>query len=149
MKCIRTAYTEIFLRAANRSTDATTVELYKKDWWVSHRTKLTGGLRLTEEGYSFLIKELDLHEHEVPFCDHVELCPSIVIYLDQNMSCPYFLTPKSITVFNEKEAFKLHLFASDIRKYGLMKAAKRRDYESQLDEIPYQLPSEYVIRTNA
>lgn len=123
----RKTYTKIFLKQADKSIDNANVALHMNTWWFSKRTKKTGGLRLSEEGYEFLIKEIELHEHEVPFTDQIELSPNIIIFFDQYLECPYYLTYKSLTVFSEKEAFKLHLFSDDIRKFGLIKAMKLRD----------------------
>ena len=106
--------------------DDATVSLYLHNWWYNKRTKKTGGLRLSEEGYEFLIKDLDLQEHEVPFNEHIELSPSVIIFLDRYLDCPYYLTFRSLTVFSEKEAFKLHMFSDDIRKLGLIKAMSMR-----------------------
>ena len=53
------------------------------------------------------------------------------IFLDQYLECPYYLTPFSLTVFSEKEAFKLHMFSDDIRKFGLMKALNARKSEDE------------------
>jgi hypothetical protein len=122
----RKTYTKIFLNQAGKSMDDATVSLYLHNWWYNKRTKKTGGLRLSEEGYEFLIKDLDLQEHEVPFNEHIELSPSVIIFLDRYLDCPYYLTFRSLTVFSEKEAFKLHMFSDDIRKLGLIKAMSMR-----------------------
>lgn len=119
-------YTKIFLNQAEKSTDAANVELHMHKLWYSRRHKKKGGLRLSDEGYEFLVKDLDLQEHEVPFTDQIELSPSIIIFLDQYLDCPYYLTHKSLTVFSEKVAFKLHMFSDDIRKFGLIKAMNSR-----------------------
>jgi len=56
----------------------------------------------------------------------VELSPQTIIFFDQFIDCPYYLTNQSITVFSEKKAFELMLFSDDIRKYGLIKAINSR-----------------------
>jgi hypothetical protein len=110
------------------------VKLHHKIWWQNTRNKAKGGLRLTDKGYEFLVKELDLKEYEIPFTEDIELSPQIIIFFDQFLDCPYFLTHRSLTVFSEKKAFELHLFSDDIRKFGLMKAMKaRRSDEKPLD----------------
>ena len=122
----RKTYTKIFLNQAGKSTDNANVSLHLHSWWYNKRIKKSGGLRLSEEGYEFLIKELDLQEHEVPFTEHIELSPSVIIFLDRYLECPYYLTFRSLTVFSEREAFKLHMFSDDIRKLGLIKAMSVR-----------------------
>lgn len=124
-------YTKIFLKQAEKSLDAATVELYLHKIWYSRRSKKKGGLRLSDEGYEFLVRDLELQEHEVPFTDQIELSPSVIIFLDQYLDCPYYLTHKSLTVFSEKAAFKLHMFSDDIRKFGLIKAMNARKEEEE------------------
>lgn len=127
----REAYTKIFLKSLDRSTDEANVKLYSHRWWKSNRTKKGGGLRLSDEGYVFLVEELDLEEYEIPFNDKIELSPQTIIFFDQFLDCPYYLTSQSLTVFSEKKAFELYMFSDDIRKYGLVKAINSRRKDSQ------------------
>lgn len=127
----RKTYTKIFLTQAEKSVDKANVALHLNKWWFSKRTKKKGGLRLSDEGYEFLVREIELQEHEVPFTTQLELSPAVIIFLDQYLECPYYLTHKSLTVFSEKEAFKLHLFSDDIRKFGLIKAMNIRNSEEE------------------
>ena len=76
---------------------------------------------------------LELKEYEVPFTESVELSPQTIIFFDRFMDCPYYLTPKSITVFSEKKAFELYMFSDDIRKYGLVKAINARKKSENVD----------------
>jgi hypothetical protein len=102
--------------------------------WQSKRTKEGGGLRLSEEGYTFLVTELELQEYEIPFTDRIELSPQTIIFFDHFLDCPYFLTNQSLTVFSEKKSFELYMFSDDIRKYGLVKAINARKKDAQTDE---------------
>jgi hypothetical protein len=131
----RETYTKIFLKEAGKSIDKATVKLHVDKWFHSRRTKRYGGLKLTDEGLEFLMRDLNLQPHEVPFLEPIELSPQIIIFFDQYLESPYYLTHKSLTVFSEKEAFKLHMFSDDIRKFGLVKAMNSRKSEDQLDEI--------------
>ena len=124
-------YTKIFLKQADKSIDPANVELHLHKWWYSRRLKKKGGLRLSDEGYEFLVRDLELQEHEVPFTDQIELSPNVIIFLDQYLDCPYYLTHKSLTVFSEKAAFKLHMFSDDIRKFGLIKAMNARKEDEE------------------
>jgi hypothetical protein len=130
----RESYTKIFLKALDRSCDDANVKLHIQKLWQSKRTKETGGLRLSDEGYEFLISELQLKEYEVPFSDRIELSPQTIIFFDQFLDCPYYLTAQSLTVFSEKKAFELYMFSDDIRKYGLVKAMNSRKHDSQTGE---------------
>jgi len=120
------AFTKIFLQQWDKSMDDANVKLFQRKWFINNRTKDGGGLRLTEDGYEFLIKELELKEYEIPFNDDIDISPQTIIFLDKYIDCPYYLTNKSITVFSEKKSFELMLFSDDIRKLGLVKAMNNR-----------------------
>jgi len=130
----RELYTKIFLKDLGRSTDDATVKMLMNKIWQSRRTKESGGLRLSLDGYEFLIGEVGLDSYEVPFTEHIELSPQTIIFFDRFMDCPYLLTNQSLIVFSEKKAFELHLFSDDIRKYGLIKAMNSRQSDSQLEK---------------
>lgn len=125
-------YTKIFLQTQEKSLDEANIKLYHRQWFKNTRSKTIGGLRLTDEGYAFLISEMKLAEYEVPFTEEIELNPQLIIFFDQFLDCPYYLTRHSLTVFSEKKAFELHFFADDIRKFGLMKALKKQQKEADL-----------------
>jgi hypothetical protein len=120
------SYTKIFLQQWDKSADEINIKLYQRKWFINNRTKNGGGLRLTDDGYMFLTDELDLKEYEIPFTADIDLSPQTVIFLDRYIDCPYYLTPKSITVFSEKKSFELYLFSGDIRKFGHNKALSKR-----------------------
>lgn len=119
-------YTKIFLKQLDKSTDSATVKQYMPVWWQNTRNKDTGGLRLTEKGYATL-KELQLETYDIPYPPDMPLTTQVIIFLDQFIDCPYYITPRSIIVTNEKKAVELTLFSGDIRKYGLTKAMKRQE----------------------
>jgi len=125
-------YTKVFLQTQEKSLDEANIKLYHRQWFKNTRSKTVGGLRLTDEGYAFLISEMKLKEYEVPFTEEIELNPQLIIFFDQFLDCPYYLTRHSLTVFSEKKAFELHFFADDIRKFGLMKALKKQQKEADL-----------------
>jgi hypothetical protein len=127
-------YTKIFLQQKDRSTDSANVKLHLYKWWQSHRSKDVGGLRLSEDGFNYLINELELSSYEIPFTEPIDLSPQTIIFFDRNMDSPYFLTNQSITVFSEKKSFELYLFSDDIRKYGLVKAMNNQNKDAQTDE---------------
>lgn len=121
----REALTKIFLQQWGKSIDDANVSLFSRKWWQSKRAG-KNSYRLSDEGYEFLIKDLDLKEYEIPFTEPIELSPQTLIFLDRYIDCPYFLTNQSITVFSEKKSFELFLFSDDIRKFGLIKAINER-----------------------
>lgn len=130
----RETYTKIFLNSVDITADKTNISLYSKKIWQNNRTKESGGLRLSDWGYEFLVSKVELEEYEVPFTAPIELSPQILISFDKLMDCPYYLTSQSVTVFSERKAFELHMFADDIRKYGLVKAMSTLTQVNELNE---------------
>jgi hypothetical protein len=125
----RTALTKIFLQQWGKSIDDTNVKLFSRKWWKSTRVGKDNAFRLTDDGFDFLVNELELKSYEIPFTEPIELSPQTIIFLERYVDCPYLLTDQSITVFSEKKSFELYLFSDDIRKFGLIKAMNEREKE--------------------
>lgn len=123
---VKETYTKIFLKQANIAITDATMKEYMPLWWQNTRSKDTGGLRLTNAGFDFLIQNLDLRFYEVPYPKDKPITTQTIIFLDKFINCPYFLSKSSIFVTDEKKSLELHLFAGDLRKYGLVKAMKRQ-----------------------
>jgi hypothetical protein len=131
----RDALTKIFLQQWGKSTDDVNMKLFSRKWWQSTRVNKQTAFRLSEEGYEFLVKELDLKEYEIPFTEPIELSPQTIVFLERYIDCPYYLTTQSITVFSERKSFELYLFSDDIRKFGLVKAMNEREKDlAKLDK---------------
>lgn len=127
-------FTKIFLKYKDKSIDEINTKLHLNKWWQSHRSKTEGGLRLSEEGFNFLVTELELKNYTIPFTDPIDLSPQVIIFFDRHMDCPYFLTNSAITVFSEKKSFELYMFSDDIRRYGLMKAMNKQHKDNQISD---------------
>ena len=54
----RTALTKIFLQQWGKSIDDANVQLFSRKWWQSTRVGKDSAFRLSDEGYEFLVKEL-------------------------------------------------------------------------------------------
>mgnify|MGYP000029414486 CR=1 FL=1 len=117
-------YTKIFLKELGKATSELNVKEYMPLWWQNNRNKGTGGLRLTNSGYEVL-QQIELATYDIPYPKDMPLTTQVIIFLDQFIDCPYYLTNRSITVTNEKKAVELTLFSGDLRKYGLTKAMSR------------------------
>jgi len=122
----KNTYTKIFLKQADKSFGDNAVAEYLPIWWQNTRSKDTGGLRLTDEGYRFITEEIDIKTYSIPFAKDVELTTNVIIWLDNFIDCPYYLTKNELIVTNEKKAVELSLFSGDIRKYGITKALNRQ-----------------------
>lgn len=127
-------FTKIFLKEADKSIDTANIKLHLHKWWQSHRSKNSGGLRLTEEGFDFLSNDLQIKSYTVPFTESIDLSPQVIIFFDRHMDCPYFLTNSAIIVFSERKSFELYMFSDDIRKFGLVKAMNRQNQSNQIEE---------------
>ncbi len=119
-------YTKIFLKELNKSIDDTNVKQYMPIWWKNTRNKGSGGLRLTDEGMEIL-QTIGLATYDIPYPRDMPLTTQVIIFLDQLIDCPYYITNRAITVTNEKKAVELTLFSGDLRKYGITKAMKRQN----------------------
>lgn len=122
-------YTKVFLRQSGKSVNEMAIKEYMPVWWQNTRSKDTGGLRLTDEGFRFAVEELEIQTYEVPFPPDFNFTTNVLIWLDQFIDCPYFISRVGISVLNEKKALELHLFSGDVRKYGITKALSRQEIE--------------------
>ena len=120
-------YTKVFLKQSDIAITEANVKAYMSVWWQNTRSKEVGGLRLTDKGFLHLTEKLDIQSYDVPFPDDFTLTTSTLIWLDQFITCPYWLGRDHITVMDEKKALELHLFSGDVKKYGLTKALKRTE----------------------
>ena len=122
-------YTKVFLRQSGKSINELAIKEYMPVWWQNTRSKDTGGLRLTDEGFRFAVEDLEIQTYEVPFPPDFNFTTNVLIWLDQFIDCPYYVSRVGISVLNEKKALELHLFSGDVRKYGITKALSRQDIE--------------------
>tara|TARA_B100001287_G_scaffold268773_1_gene265437 strand:+ start:606 stop:995 length:390 start_codon:yes stop_codon:yes gene_type:complete len=118
-------YTKIFLKQADIGISQNTLKEYMPMWWKNTRDKGTGGLRLTDDGLTFIKEKLQLQTYDVAFPVDFNLTTQTIIFLDKYIDCPYYLADDGVIVTNEKKAMELMLFSGDIRKYGLNKALSR------------------------
>lgn len=103
-------------------------------WWVSTRKKEVGGLRLTEDGYDALINA-GIKSYRVVFYEPIQYSNQIIIWLDQLIDCPFYITKKEVYVFSDKLAVQLILFSGNIAKFTIAKAenAKLNKESSKID----------------
>jgi hypothetical protein len=118
----KTAYTKTFLIAAEKDTSEESVKKYHMLLWQNIREKGDSGLRLTKEGFEFVVDQADLKVHEIQFPNDIQFTPQVFLYLDQFIDTPYYVTKKRIYVLSEKMALQLMMFAGDIKQYGLARA---------------------------
>ena len=120
------AYTKTFLSAASITPTADLIKSKRVEWWFSTRAKDQGGLRLTDQGIDFIINVAKIKTYTIKFPGQFTITPQILVWLDQFIESPYFITKKEITVLAEKAAFELYLFSGDVQKMGYGKALAKR-----------------------
>lgn len=116
--------TRIFLETGGLVDDDANCQIYQAKWWWAIRNS-EASFRLTESGFDFLINNVRLKPYEIVFKNADHINAQTLIFLDRFLDCPWYLKPFSITVFGERKAFELKLFADDIEHFGLIKALKR------------------------
>jgi hypothetical protein len=119
------SYTGIFLKAADLEHNQTEVNRYKSIWWFNNRPKEIGGLRLTEQGITFVEDYADIKTYSIEFPRELTIGPQILIWLDKFIDCPWYLHKRTIKVLSEKTAFELYMFSGDIKKLGLAKTMNK------------------------
>lgn len=92
-------------------------------WWVSKRSKNKGGLRLTPEGFDAL-QRADIKSYKVAFDKPFQTTNKLLIYMDNMIDCPFYITKKDIHLFGEKAAVQLVLFSGNLPKFVYAKAGK-------------------------
>jgi len=117
-------YTKIFLKQLGQALSEQNVQAMLPIWWYNTRNKEVGGLRLTDVGFE-AVQRAEIATYDIPYPLDMPMTTQVIIFLDQFIDCPYYLTNRSITVTNEKKAVELTLFSGDLRKYGLTKAMNR------------------------
>ena len=125
-KLNKIVFTKIILKELGKTIHDSVVAEYMPLWWQNTRQKEKGGLRLTEAGIDALT-EAGIQTYTIPFPLDMPLTTQTIIFLDQFIDCPYYLTNKNVIVTNERKAVELTLFSGDIRKYGMSKALQRTE----------------------
>ena len=123
---VKDAYTRVFLQAAGVEPTDEKLKEYKAVWWWNIRSKNSGGLRLTEHALNFIEEYAKIKTYKLDFPNDVALTPQLLIWLDNFIDSPFFITKKHIVVLKEKAAFELYLFSGDVRKLGYNKALSKR-----------------------
>lgn len=89
---------------------------------------------MTEPALQFIADEAKIKTYKVEFPKDFAITAQILLWLDNNIDGPYYITKKTITVLKEKAAFQLYLFSGDIKKMGYNKALARKFSQDSNDE---------------
>jgi hypothetical protein len=131
---IKDAYTRVFLQAAEQDCSSDIIKKYKSLWWWNFRSKDSGGLRLTEEAITFIQEDAKIKTYKIEFPKEFAFTPQVLVWLDNFIDSPFYITKKFIIVLKERAAFELYLFSGDIRKLGYNKALSKRLSQESVPE---------------
>jgi len=95
--------------------------------WQNFRIKEKGGLGLTDKGFECLVKA-DIKHHKVEFNESIEVNNALILWIDRNIDCPFYITPEAIYLFGERMAIQLVLFSGNLQK---MQRAQERFAKKQ------------------
>ena len=123
---VKDHYTQIFLKAADNEITPERIKKLRVDWWFNVRSKEGGGLRLTEYALKFIEQKAQIKTYKIDFPKGFSVTPQVLLWLDNFIESPYYITKKNITVLRERAAFELYLFSGDVKKYGYSKAMSKR-----------------------
>ena len=82
-------------------------------WWCNVRA--TGGLRLTQEGWKVLKRDLELESYSINL-DKKEINKQFILDLDRKLTTPYFIERDRIHLFGSREAV-MALLHSNMSRY--------------------------------
>lgn len=86
---------------------------------------------MTEEALKFIQEDVKIKTYKIEFPKDFTFTPQVLVWLDNFIDSPFYITKKYIIVMKEKAAFELYLFSGDVKKLGHSKAlAKRLSQES-------------------
>lgn len=122
---IKDTYTSLFLGEGGIETSSDNIKKYKALWWFNFRSKKLGGLRLTDLALEYL-DNIGIRKYEIEIPPETKISPQLLVWLDRQSDSPYHLGKKTITVFRERAAIELYMFAGDIQKMGYAKSLASR-----------------------
>ena len=101
-------------------TDDKSLRKLIAQWWAYPRHKDRGGLKLTDEGFARLTAHIT--SYPVLFVEPMEYTNQLVLYLDNFINCPWYISKKHLYVFDDKMAVQLVLFEGNIARFSRAKA---------------------------
>jgi hypothetical protein len=107
--------TEFLLDSYKLEKTKENIKKYKILWWKNIREKNKGGLWLTSQGFDALIKA-NIKNYKIKFENPIlEFENKFIIWLDNYIDCPFYITKKDIYVFEEKTAIQIILFSGNLK----------------------------------
>ena len=94
-------------------------------WWWSPTEKSQGGLKLREEGLN-AFTSAQIKCHRILIDQPIAYTSKMVIYLDNYIDSPWYISNRHMFVFGEKTAIQLVLYSGNIQKFLEAKAYRNR-----------------------
>lgn len=94
------------------------------NWWQNPMIKPQGGLKLTSDGYKN-IKLAGLKEYKIRFEEPMHFQNKHIIWLDNFIDCPWYITNREMIVFGEKMAVQLVLFSGNVVRFTTAKSKNK------------------------
>lgn len=114
---------KILLAYCDRSYNDANVEIYSREWFHSNNHS---SFRLSEDGFNFLSKELEIKYYEIQFPNNNVITPQLIVFLDRYLTKPWVLIHTGILLFDEQTYFEISLLSDDITKFGITMAISSR-----------------------
>lgn len=124
--------TETLLTEMGMDVSAESIKKYKKVFWKNPHKVGLRGMRLTDAGL-VAFERANIKEYTIRVPKEIEWTNQLIIWLDNFIDCPYYISKKDLVVFSEKMAVQLVLYAGDLQKFGLAKS--RNIAKKQLDKV--------------
>ena len=84
-------------------------------WWQSPRKKAEKGFWLSTQGFE-TFKQAGIKNYLITFEEPIQLFENkFIIWLDNSIECPFYITKKEIIVFGERTAVQLMLMSGNIK----------------------------------
>jgi len=108
--------TQAFLTAGDIQPTPEQIKQFYPIWWANIRKN--GGLRLTDEGFKFVVHHLDLAKW-IYKLDRNTIKFQTLLDLDRHIDCPYWLSKSKtkLVLFGEETAVLMNLYGGDIHLY--------------------------------
>lgn len=116
-----------FVEDAGLTVDDKTVKSYFRKIWKNPRYKGERSFCLTKFGFKFVEKEAKLKFYQIDLPHLHTFTNQEILWLDQFIDCPYYLTETSIYVSREKVAVQLILHGGDVQKFLKSKADSQKN----------------------
>jgi hypothetical protein len=122
---LKTDFTKYIAEQHKLPVDEKSIKKYISVWWANPRQKDKGGLELTGDGFARASGHITFYK--VDIIEPIEFTNQVILWLDNLIDYPWYLTKKSIFVSNEKMAIQLVLFSGDIIRFSAAKVGKPKE----------------------